>query len=150
MGHDPAADWPTPPFRRDRNHLLVAAERGYGTVDLRQIDFQSELQAPLAAFDSDQQDPPAMVAGIRRSACEQALFYRAERERIVRRYAGEMVVLRAGEVVWHGADQPAFARHAHCAGADPSQASFLKVADPEEREGEVMAVYENLLPALAS
>ena len=22
MGHDPAADWPTPPFRRDRNHLL--------------------------------------------------------------------------------------------------------------------------------
>ena len=32
----------------------------------------------------------------------------------------------------------------------PAQASFLKVADPEEREGEVMAVYENLLPALAS
>ena len=150
MGHDPTADWPVPPFRRDRNHLLVAAERGYGTVDLRQIDFRSELQAPLAAFDSDQQDPPAVVAGIRRSACEQALFYRAERERLVRRYAGELVVLRAGEVVWHGADQPAFASHADfVAGADPGQASFLKVADPEEREGEAMAVYENLLPALA-
>ena len=59
MGHDPAADWPTPPFRRDRNHLLVAAERGYGTVDLRQIDFQSERvrprpsPAPLAAFERE-------------------------------------------------------------------------------------------------
>ena len=95
MGHDPTADWPTPPFRRDRNHLLVAPERGYGTVDLRHIDFQSELQAPLAAFDSDQQDPPSTVVAIRRSACEQALFYRAERERLVRRYPGELVVLRA-------------------------------------------------------
>ncbi|MFH1571940.1 MAG: DUF362 domain-containing protein, partial [Gemmatimonadota bacterium] len=29
MGHDPASDWPTPPFRRDRNHLLIAAQRGF-------------------------------------------------------------------------------------------------------------------------
>ena len=108
------------------------------------------MRAPLAAFDSDQQDPPAIVAAIRRSACEQALFYRAERERLVRRYPGELVVLRAGEVVWHGSDQPAFASHADLAGADPTQASFLKVADPDECEGEVMAVYKNLLPALAS
>ena len=151
MGHDPAADWPLPPFRRDRNHLLVAAERGYGTVDLRRIDFRTDLQAPLAAFDSDQQDPPAIVASIRRTACEQALFYRAARDRLVARYAGELVVLRAGEVIWHGADQPAFASHAHFAGgADPGQASFLKMVDPEEREGEVFAVYDGLLPPLAS
>ena len=109
MGHDPAADWPAPPFRRDRNHLLVAAERGYGTVDLRRIDFQSELQAPLAAFDSDQQDTPAIVAGIRRTACEQALFYRAERERLVRRYGGELVV-RALVVEPVGVDHGAGAR----------------------------------------
>ena len=38
MGHDPTSDWPTPPFRRDRNHLRVAAEGGFGTVDLSQID----------------------------------------------------------------------------------------------------------------
>ena len=151
MGHDPAADWPVPPFRRDRNHLLVAAERGYGTVDLRRIDFRTDLQAPLAAFDSDQQDPPAIVASIRRTACEQALFYRAARDRLVARYAGEMVVLRDGEVIWHGADQPAFASHAHFSGgADPGQASFLKMVDPEEREGEVFAVYDGLLPPLAS
>ena len=88
--------------------------------------------------------------GIRRGACEQAPFYRAEREHLVRRYPGELVALRADEVVWHGADQPAFASHAHFVGADPGQASFLKVVDPDEREGEVISVYENLLPALAS
>ena len=88
MGHDPASDWPTPPFRRDRNHLLVAAQRGYGTVDLDRIDFQTDLQPPLAQFDSDQQDPPPIVASIRRTACEQALFYRDERERLVRPLRG--------------------------------------------------------------
>ena len=30
MGHDPHSDWPTPPFRRDRNHLLIAAKHGFG------------------------------------------------------------------------------------------------------------------------
>jgi len=39
MGHDPQADWLTPPFHRDRNALLVAAENGFGSVDLSQIDF---------------------------------------------------------------------------------------------------------------
>jgi len=38
-GADPGSDWPVPPFRRDRNHLLIAAERGFGTVDLDEIDF---------------------------------------------------------------------------------------------------------------
>jgi len=38
-GHDPAADWLTPPFQRDRNPLLVAAQSGFGTVDLKDIDF---------------------------------------------------------------------------------------------------------------
>ena len=44
MGHDPAADWLTPPFHRDRNALLVAAQSGFGTVNLNEIDFASELQ----------------------------------------------------------------------------------------------------------
>ena len=52
MGHDPQSDWPTPPFRRDRNHLLIAANRGFGTVDLDEIDFETEVEAPLADFTS--------------------------------------------------------------------------------------------------
>src|SRR5687767_4387259 len=43
MGHDPASDWPAPPFRRDRNHLLVAARHGFGTVDLGEIDYESDV-----------------------------------------------------------------------------------------------------------
>jgi hypothetical protein len=48
MGHDPQGDWLTPPFHRDRNALLVAAECGFGTVDLDEIDFHSEVKAPVA------------------------------------------------------------------------------------------------------
>lgn len=151
MGHDPASDWPAPPFHRDRNHLLVAAERGYGTVDPDRIDFRTDLQPPLAAFGADRQDPHPVVVSVRRTACEQALFYRDERERLIDRYAGQMVVLRDRTVVWHGADQPAFESHGHFAGgADPGSASFLKMVDPEEKEGEAFAVYERLLPGLAA
>ena len=76
MGHDPASDWPTAPFRRERNHLLVAAQRGFGTVDLEQIDFESEVTAPLNEFDSEEMDTPAIMASVRQTACEQGLFYR--------------------------------------------------------------------------
>ena len=58
MGHDPKSDWPTPPFRRDRNHLLVAAQGGFGTVDLDAIDLESEVEAPLNEFDSIEQESP--------------------------------------------------------------------------------------------
>ena len=121
------------------------------SVDLDRIDFQTDLQPPLAQFDADEQDPPPIVASVRRTACEQALFYRDERERLVDRYAGEMVVLRDREVVWHGTDQPAFESHGHFAGgADPGSASFMKMADPEETEGEAFGVYERLLPGLVA
>ena len=87
MGHDPGADWPVPPFRRDCNHLLVAAKRGYGTVDLSQIDFASEVSPPLADFDSEQTDPLELVESWRRTTCEQALLYREEKERFASKYS---------------------------------------------------------------
>ena len=37
MGHDPKSDWLTPPFHRDRNALLIAAQSGFGTVNLEEI-----------------------------------------------------------------------------------------------------------------
>src|SRR5919202_5049267 len=67
MGHDPAADWPTPPFRRDRNHLLLAAQHGFGTVSLDEIDFVSDVQAPLAEFDSVATDSSETVESWRRT-----------------------------------------------------------------------------------
>ena len=54
MGTDPRLDWPHPPFRRDRSPVAVAAEHGFGTVNLEEIDFDmAELQPPLAEYDTE-------------------------------------------------------------------------------------------------
>ena len=148
MGHDPQSDWPTPPFRRDRNHLLIAAQRGYGTVDLEQIDFASEVEAPLADFDSEEMDSPQTVASWRRTACEQGLFYRQHQGELTRKYPGEFIYLQEGEVVWHGADPSNLGSRRVLSGEKKDSAMWLKLADPEEHEGERFEAYaECLRPA---
>ena len=142
MGHDPASDWPRPPFRRDRNHLLVAAQGGFGTVDLDEIDLVSEVQAPLNEFDSVEEDPPAHMATVRETACEQGLWYRDRRRELVDRYPGDFIYLQDGEVKWSGADPSHIGSHREFAGSRPGSALFLKLVDPEEREGERFEVYE--------
>jgi uncharacterized protein (DUF362 family) len=57
MGHDPQADWLTPPFHRDRNHLRVAAEGGFGTVNLHEIDFHPAPAGRGALARPSQQHP---------------------------------------------------------------------------------------------
>jgi hypothetical protein len=150
MGHDPASDWPSAPFRRDRNHLLIAAQRGFGTVDLGEIDFESEVSAPLADFDSVQVDPPATVRSWRRSACEQALYYRDHAEQLIDRYRGQFIFLQDGEVVWHGPDPSKLESRRALSGQKKDRALWLKLADPEEREGEQFSVYENNLSLISS
>ena len=145
MGHDPASDWPTPPFRRDRNHLLVAAQGGFGTVDLDQIDFVSEVDAPLSAFDSVEQDPPAIMATVRETACEQGRFYRDRMQKMVDRYRGNFVYLQDGEVKWSGPDPSHIGSHREFTGQRPGSALCLKLVDPEEREGEHFEAYEDCL-----
>jgi uncharacterized protein (DUF362 family) len=150
MGHDPASDWPAPPFRRDRNHLLLAAQRGFGTVDLREIDFQSEVQAPLASFDSVQSDPPEMVASWRRTTCEQGLFYQDHQRQLVDRYRGEFIFLQDGDVVWHGADPANLGSRRELSGDKKDRALFLKLVDPDEVEGERFGVYDECLTRMAN
>ena len=147
MGHDPTSDWPTPPFRRDRNHLLVAAQRGFGTVNLDEIDFQSEVQAPLADFDSEQVDSPETVERWRWTTCEQGLFYREHRERLVSDYANQFIYLQDGEVVWHGEDPDKLQSRRVLSGDKKDSALWLKLADPEEVEGERFEVYEEFVRA---
>ena len=100
MGHDPQADWLTPPFHRDRNHLLVAAENGFGTVDLEQIDFQSEVTAPLGEFFSNEPDTQEIVVSWRRTTAEQGLFYRDHQAEFEKQYAGKYILLQMGQVRW--------------------------------------------------
>jgi uncharacterized protein (DUF362 family) len=145
MGHDPQSDWPMPPFRRDRNHLLIAAQRGFGSVDLRKIDFHSEARAPVGRYGADELDSPETVASWRRTACEQGLFYREHRERLVAEYAGRFIYLQDGEVVWNGLNPAHLGSRRQLAGDRSDRALWLKWVDPEEREGERFQVYEECL-----
>lgn len=148
MGHDPLGDWPDPPFRRDRNAIAIAHEDGFGTARLDAIDYQSEVQAPLASFDSVQTDPPELVAAWRRSTCEQALYYRDHRKQFVDRYAGEYILLQDNEVVWHDTQSELRRSRRELAGARKESAMWLKLVDPDEAEGEHYEVYEKTLARL--
>jgi uncharacterized protein (DUF362 family) len=153
MGTDPASDWPSPPFRRDRNHLLIAAQRGFGTVDLGQIDYQvvgpEAVTAPLAEFDSVETDSTATVRSWRQTTCEQGLFYRDHQKRLVDNYRGEFIFLQDGDVVWHGADPANLGSRRQLSGDKKDRALFLKLVDPEEREGERFDVYDECLKDLS-
>lgn len=146
MGTDPRLDWPHPPFRRDRSPVAVAAEHGFGTVDLNEIDFAMDgLEPPVAEFDSAEAEPPERIALLRRSASEQALFYRDNRQQVIGNHAGSYVFLQDGEVIWSGLRPEEAGAVAQVAGDKPDQAVWLKLADPDEREGERMEVYEKIL-----
>ena len=147
MGHDPAADWPVQPFLRDRNALLVAAEGGNGTVDLREIDFISEVKAPVAQFGVEATDDFDTVVSWRRTTCEQALYYRDHRDEFSR-YAGEYILLQDNEVRWHGPDSELTSSRRVLAGSNPKSAMWLKLVDPDEAEGEHYEVYERTLAQL--
>ena len=145
MGHDPQSDWPTPPFRRDRNHLLIAAKHGFGTVDLNEIDFVSEVEAPLAEFDSVSTDSDATVANWRRTTCEQGLIYQDEQRKLIDRYRGEFIYMQDGQVVWNGVDPSNLGSRRKLSGDKKDSALWLKYVDPAEGEGERFERYNECL-----
>ncbi len=148
MGTDPHLDWPHPPFRRDRSPIAVAAEHGFGTANLEEIDFDmGGLQPPLAEFDSEELVPGERVKSLRRSACEQALFYREHRQRLCDQYAGSYIFLQDGNVVWSGTEPDKAGAVQDVSGERKDRAVWLKLADPDEREGEHIGVYERILAA---
>jgi len=149
MGHDPRADWGTPPFHRDRNTLLAAAEGGFGTVDLGAIDFESELAPqPEGTFFAVMIDSPETILTWRRTMCEQALLYH-ENPRAFERYAGEYILLQDGEVRWHSPAGTIRQSRRTLAGDHPDHAMWYKFVDMDEAEGEHYEVYERALAHLA-
>lgn len=145
MGHDPRGDWPDQPFLRDRSALKIAAEAGFGTVNLGEIDFESEVEAPIGEFLTAQLDSSETVASWRKTTCEQALYYRDHQRELVDRYAGEFIMLQDREVIWHGMDPSVLRSRRELAGRKKESAIFLKLVDPEETEGEHFEVYEREL-----
>jgi len=148
MGHDPRADWPTPPFHRDRNALLAAAEGGFGTVDLNQIDFESEVPAPVGEFFAVETDPSKTVISWRRTTAEQALYYLDHERELVDRYTGQYILLQMGEVRWSGPDGHVSVSRRKLSGDHPEQGMWMKYVDPEEVECEHFGVYQDTLNAL--
>ncbi len=150
MGHDPTSDWLTEPFHRDRNSLLVAAEGGYGTVQLDEIDWVSEVEPqPEGAFFAAMTDSVERVISWRRTTCEQALYYRDHMREFVDKYAGEYILLQENEVKFHSESSYLQVSRRELAGDNPDQAIYLKYVDPDEAEGERYDVYERALADLA-
>jgi uncharacterized protein (DUF362 family) len=147
MGHDPSTDWPTPPFKRDRNALLAAAENCFGTVNLDEIDLQTEVSPPLAEFDPHEPDSMETMRNWRRTTCEQALFYRDHCEEMMEKYPGEYIFLQDGEVVWNGSDPANLGSRRNLARGRPDHALWLKLVDPDDVEQEHFEVYEKNLTA---
>jgi len=145
MGHDPQSDWTTEPFHRDRNSLLVASEGGFGTVNLDEIDFQSEVSAPVGKYYAALTDPTETVFSWRRTTAEQGLFYRDNRKKLIDQYAGEYILLQQGEVRWHDTTSTLKKSRRLLAGDRKDEAMWLKLVDPEETEGEHYEVYEHAL-----
>jgi uncharacterized protein (DUF362 family) len=148
MGHDPQADWLTEPFNRDRNPLLVAAQSGFGTVDLSRIDFTSELasQTP-GTFYAKQWDSGDTVVTWRRTMAEQGLCYCDHRPTFLD-YAGQYILLQDGEVRWHSEDGIMRESRRKLAGRNKNHAMFFKYVDPDEAEQEHFEVYDEALATI--
>jgi hypothetical protein len=145
MGHDPKSDWLTPPFHRDRNHLLIAANSGFGTVDLNQIDIDSEVQAPLGDFFAKKMDDQERIISWRRTTAEQAMVYLDKKKKITDRYAGKYILIQKGEIQSAAEGENIDDSRARLSKAHPGQAIWMKYIDPDESEGEQFPVYEQAL-----
>jgi hypothetical protein len=145
MGHDPAGDWLSGPYHRDRNPLLCAAESGFGTVNLDEIDWQSEMQSPVGRFFAKNTDSRETVISWRRTTAEQAMYFIDHRKELISKYAGEYILLQMGEVKWHDKSGVLDRSRRILSGEHPEQAMWFKYVDPEEEEGEHYEVYEQTL-----
>lgn len=145
MGFHPLLDWPHQPYLRDRNALRIAHDAGFGTADITDIDFRSEIEAPVADFHTAEIDPFETVLAWRRSACEQALYYRDHRREFAQKYTKKFILLQDNEVKWHSEDSTLNASRRKLAGKAVNSAMYLKLVDPDEIEGEHFEVYENEL-----
>ena len=150
MGHNPQDDWLTPPFHRDRNALKVAAEAGYGTVDLARIDFASEVSAPIGHFYAHEWDTRETIISWRRTTSQQALFFREHQAELTERYAGQYILLQMGEVRWSSAEGEITASRRILSGDHPDEGMWLKYVTRGDEEGEHFEVYEQTLAQMKS
>ena len=105
----------------------------------------SEVEAPLAEFDSVSTDSDATVANWRRTTCEQGLIYQDEQRKLIDRYRGEFIYMQDGQVVWNGVDPSNLGSRRKLSGDRKDSTLWLKYVDPEEGEGERFERYNECL-----
>ena len=148
MGYHPSFDWPQMPFKRDRNALVVACENGFGTVNMDEIDFQTDVYPPLGEFRTDEPDSPETVRSWRKTTCEQALYYLDHKDEFMDQYAGQYIFLQDNEVVLSGPDFRNMGSRRGLSRGKPDHALWLKLVDPDDMEGENFDVYRQNLERL--
>ena len=148
MGNDPSGDWPDEPYRRERNYIRLAAEKGFGTIDSSKIDFDSEIRIPAGSFTSTETDSPEVVFSWRKTACEQGLYYQKHKDLFLEDYENEYIFLQRGKVVWHGLDLSNLRSRRALSGKFKDESLYLKFVDAEETEQEHFGVYQRELEAM--
>ena len=103
MGFDPLAEFPQKPFLFDTNHLRLAADADLGPVDPSEIKIRGEEPEDVKSnFDvrylADLESSIHLDA--RRKLAEEARWYNANAQEIVRLYNGKVVCVEQGRVSW--------------------------------------------------
>ena len=70
-------------------------------MNLDEIDWESEVQPPVGQFYAALTDSMDTVISWRRTTAEQAMYYLDHQRELVDQYAGQYILLQAGEVRWH-------------------------------------------------
>ena len=145
MGHDPGADWGSPPFHAGRNVIRIAAESGLGNSDINEIDFSTEVEPQQPGiFATHPIYKPQENRTLRRTMCEQALYYADNIEKF-EQYDGEFILLQDGEIRWHNCVGKLARSRRDLANEFPDHAMWFKLVDMEETEGENYDIYRRTL-----
>jgi hypothetical protein len=140
MGVNPEALRGTPPFLHADNHIRLAAELGLGLAAKADIDLIGQMPAQRKPFTIIGAAEPETSLGAERAhqkACRQAQAYFAERERYVKEYLDETVLLCDDQVLYHAPlAEVTFRAIVQALGGNPFRfyESFATLVQQEEAE----------------
>jgi uncharacterized protein (DUF362 family) len=140
MGVDPAAPRGTPPFLRADNHIRTASELGLGSLAGADIDVIGEMPAerkPFSVIGAAELETFSQAEQGREEVCRLAQQYFDERDRYVREYRDEFMVLGKDGVLLHAPvaelTSPVIFRTLSAAGLGLYEV-FCKLVQAEEAE----------------
>jgi uncharacterized protein (DUF362 family) len=140
MGVDPEAPRGTPPFLRADNHIRLAADVGLGSAKGADIDLVGEMpmwRKPFTIAGAAEPETFAQAERGRVEVCRIARQFFDDRDRYVRAYAGEAIMMDRDRVLLHApVGEMTFPTIFGALGSDPIKylEVFLKLVQEEEAE----------------